>query len=154
MLSRYQIGSICLFFVVLFFTASISHGFLGFFEGQYKPVKASKGEVLIALDKVSDGKAHYFSFKDQGQVVNFFVLQSPDGVVRAAFDACDVCFRAKKGYSQDGEFMICNNCGMRFHSSRINEVKGGCNPAPLDRTSRGDQLVIQVTDILSGTRFF
>ncbi len=131
-----------------------SMALFGVFEGQHKTVKAKNGEVTIPINKVNDGKAHYFSFKDQGKEVHFFVLKSSDGVIRAAFDACDVCFAAKKGYSQEGDFMICNNCGRKFHSTRINEVKGGCNPAPLNRTTEGDLLVIQASDILTGARFF
>jgi uncharacterized membrane protein len=50
--------------------------------------------------------------------------------------------------------MICNNCGQRFHSSRINVVKGGCNPAPLERNVIGNNLVITVADVLPGSRFF
>ena len=50
--------------------------------------------------------------------------------------------------------MVCVNCGRRFASIRVNEVKGGCNPAPLTRTVQGDQLILQVTDILEGRRYF
>ena len=47
-----------------------------------------------------------------------------------AIDACDVCHAALKGYSQDGEWMVCNNCGQRFHVDGIGEENqdGGCNP--------------------------
>lgn len=131
-----------------------SMALFGVFEGQHKTVKAKNGEVTIPLNKVNDGKAHYFSFEEQGKEIHFFVLKSRDGVIRAAFDACDVCFPAKKGYSQEGDFMICNNCGRKFHATRINEVQGGCNPAPLNRIIKGDFLVIQAVDILTGARYF
>jgi uncharacterized membrane protein len=36
---------------------------------------------------------------------------------------------------------------MRFASAKINEVKGGCNPAPLTRTIEGDKVVIAMADI-------
>lgn len=122
--------------------------------GQHAKVKAVDGEVRIPLSDVSDGDAHYYAYKHDGVEIKFFVVKSRDGVIRAAFDACDVCFPAKKGYSQDGEFMICNNCGRRFHSSQINVVEGGCNPAPLVRREEGGALVIRVEDILPGARFF
>ena len=86
--------------------------------------------------------------------VRYFILKSSDGIVRAAFDACDVCWPAGKGYYQDGDSMVCRNCGRRFHSVLINEVKGGCNPAPLTRSVDGDQLVIKVDDILKGKPYF
>ncbi len=122
--------------------------------GQHKRVKAVADEVRIPLQDVNDGEAHHYFYKNNSQEIKFFVIKSNDGVIRAAFDACDVCFPAKKGYSQDGDFMICNNCGRRFHSSQINVVEGGCNPAPLHRVTNGDTLIIKVKDILPGARFF
>lgn len=125
----------------------------GLFD-RHKSVSAVNDEVLIAVKALDDGKAHYFVYKGKNTDIKFFVIKSVDGVLRAAFDACDVCFHEKKGYDQDGDLMICNNCGMKFHSTRINEVKGGCNPAPLDREVVGENLVIKLKDILPGSRFF
>lgn len=117
-------------------------------------LRAAEGEFLISIPDVSDGKAHYFSHKFTEGTVNFFVLQSSDSVIRAAFDACDVCFRSRKGYRQEGDLMICNNCGQSFPSVRINVEQGGCNPAPLNRTTRGDDLVITIADLYKGIRYF
>ena len=128
-------------------------GNTGFFS-RYTSVQATDGEVRISISDVSDGKAHYYTYKNEGKTIKFFVVKSPDGAIRAAFDACDVCFHAKKGYGQEGDFMVCNNCGMKFHSSRVNVVEGGCNPAPLKRENVGDLVVIKVADILPGSRFF
>ena len=50
--------------------------------------------------------------------------------------------------------MVCRNCGRRFASVKVNEVKGGCNPAPLKREVLGENLVIQVKDILEGRQYF
>lgn len=130
-----------------------AHAFLGLFGG-HQQVEAVNGEVRLSVSDISDGTPHYYMFKDNEKEIRFFVLQSSDGVLRAAFDACDVCYRSRKGYSQDGEYMVCNNCGMKFHSSRINVVQGGCNPAPLKRRVEGSELVIAKADILPGARFF
>ncbi|MBU2537189.1 MAG: DUF2318 domain-containing protein [Proteobacteria bacterium] len=108
----------------------------------------TKNRLEIPLASINDGKAHHFKVQStDGVMVTFFVLKSKDGVIRAAIDACDVCYRAGKGYEQDGDFMVCLNCRMRFASDRINEVKGGCNPAPLNRTIEGSTLVIAMADI-------
>jgi uncharacterized membrane protein len=50
--------------------------------------------------------------------------------------------------------MVCRNCGKRFASVKVNEVKGGCNPAPLNRLVSGDLTVIKVKDILEGKQYF
>jgi uncharacterized membrane protein len=102
----------------------------------------------------SDGIARHFEYKQNDTTVRYFILKSSDGVIRAAFDACDVCWPAGKGYYQDGDTMVCRNCGRRFASVMVNEVKGGCNPAPLTREIVGDKLVIQTRDILEGKQYF
>ena len=133
-------------FILIFLLASAFT--INPFGGSTPVLEPDNGELKIPLSKVSDSKAHHFKVKaDDGTMVTFFVLESRDGVIRAAIDACDVCYRAGKGYYQDGDFMVCENCGMRFASTRINVVKGGCNPAPLDRTVQGDNLVISMNDI-------
>ena len=143
----------------LFFCTSLVHpvteGKAAFsIFGSHKSVKAVDGEIRIPLADINDGKAHYFQYKAGDSTVKFFVVKSSDGIIRAAFDACDVCFPAKKGYSQEGDFMLCNNCGRKFHSNRINVVQGGCNPAPLNRKVAGDTLVIVASDVLLGNHYF
>lgn len=125
------------------------------------PDSVPSPEVMAAVDTerfllstFDDYKAHYYTYMHEGQAIKFFILKSADGVVRAAFDACDVCYGAKKGYSQDGDEMVCMNCGLRFPTNKINVVRGGCNPAPLHRTVKDDTLVIQANDIVAGLSYF
>jgi len=144
--------SLILSVAALLATAGAAHALFGF--GKYATAEAVDGVVSIPVSDVSDGNAHYYAFEKDGFEVKFFLLKSSDGVIRAAFDACDVCFREKKGYTQDGDFMVCNNCGQRFHSSRINEVQGGCNPSPLTRTDDGTTVTLAVRDIMAGRGYF
>lgn len=122
--------------------------------GDFVTVSAVNGEVRLPASTFSDGKARFYTYQNGSQIIEFFVLKSNDGIIRAAFNACDVCYPARKGYRQEGDEMVCNNCGRRFASTRINEVKGGCNPAPLERAVVGDELVIKVENILTGIRYF
>ncbi|MBW2706109.1 MAG: DUF2318 domain-containing protein [Deltaproteobacteria bacterium] len=118
------------------------------------PSAAGSTSVAFPLSLFEDGKARHFEHKDGKFTIRYFILKSSDGVLRAAFDACDVCWPAGKGYYQEGDNMVCRNCGRRFASVRVNEVKGGCNPAPLNRTVQNGKLVIQVKDILEGKQYF
>jgi uncharacterized membrane protein len=112
-------------------------------------------EVSFPVQAFADGTAQYFQYPvGNGITVRFFVLKSSDGVIRAAYDACDVCWREGKGYYQDGDNMVCRNCGQRFASIKVNEIKGGCNPAPLNRTVVGNKLVIKIADIVQGSQYF
>jgi uncharacterized membrane protein len=111
-------------------------------------ITPTNGQLEIPVAGINDGKAHHFQVKaDDGTMVTFFVLKSADGVIRAAIDACDVCYRSGLGYYQEGDKMVCKNCGQKFASNKINVIKGGCNPAPLNRTVVGDKLVINMKDI-------
>ncbi len=123
--------------------------------GKGEKVKPVNGAVTIALAKVADGRAHYFHLNDSGKEIVFFVVRAADGSVRTAFDACDVCYREKKGYEQQGSFMLCRNCKKKFAIDRIgpHEV-GGCNPSYLASRLAGDNVVISVADIKGGSRFF
>jgi hypothetical protein len=120
----------------------------------YPLVEPENGAVRLTLATFDDHQAHHYTYMHEDHPIEFFVLKSEDGTVRAAFNACDVCFDSKKGYTQDGEFMVCNNCGRRFPADQINVVQGGCNPSPLTRVVEGDSLVIQVEDIVEGEDYF
>ena len=120
----------------------------------YPLVVAENGAVRIPLSTFDDYKAHHYTYMHEGRPIEFFVLKSKDGVVRAAFNACDVCFGSRKGYTQDGDDMICNNCGRRFPADQINVIHGGCNPSPLTRVVEGNTLVILVEDIVAGLGYF
>lgn len=122
--------------------------------GDVATVQTGASEVSYPVSMFDDGKARHFDYKAHGMTIRYFVLKSSDGVLRAAFDACDVCWPAGKGYYQDGDDMVCRNCGRRFASNLVNEVKGGCNPAPLTRNVKGDQLVLKAEDILQGSNYF
>lgn len=117
---------------------------------------AVDGQITYAVSLFDDGQARHFDFTDAGSgaTIRYFILKSTDGVIRAAFDACDVCWPEGKGYAQDGSAMVCRNCGRRFESVGVNEVQGGCNPAPLERTVQGNQVVIRADDLKKGQAYF
>ena len=116
--------------------------------------EAAGGDVSIPVSDLS-AKARFYEYKTAaGKTVRFFAMRSPDGVYRAALDACDVCFAAKQGYSQEGSDMVCNKCGMHFPSAKINEARGGCNPVGLERKVNGDRLTISARELEAGVSYF
>lgn len=118
-------------------------------------VKSQNGAFVFPVSAFTDGKAKYFEYKrSPSEWIRFFVVKSTDGVIRAAFDACDVCFRHKKGYVQQGNFLVCVNCGLKFRTDKVNEVTGGCNPSALRRVVQGDRVIIDRQDVLAGLRLF
>ncbi len=121
----------------------------------HQTVSAPGQDVRIPIAEVSDGKARFYNYTlPDNQQISFFVVKSSDGIVRAAFNACDVCYEQRRGYHQEGDDMVCNNCRRHFPSISVNEIKGGCNPAPLQRTVEGDQLIIRASDLQQGAFYF
>ena len=59
--------------------------------------RAASGAVTYPVGLFEDGQARHFDFKDGERTIRYFVIKSADGVIRAAFDACDVCWPSGKG---------------------------------------------------------
>lgn len=121
------------------------------------PAFAAAGapDVTYAANMFDNGKARHFEYKTtDGTTIKYFIMKSSDGIIRAAFDACDVCWREGKGYVQKDDVMVCRNCGRRFPSTKINVVTGGCNPGPLTRKVADGKVVIKAEHILEGKRYF
>jgi len=123
--------------------------------GKYEKVKPTGSVVSIPVSKVNDGKAHFYKLTDNGKEIAFFVVKSADGSLKTAFDACDACYRDKKGYEQLGDKMNCKNCNMKFAINRLSpNATGGCNPGYLPHQVNGTTLSINAADIKNGAKYF
>jgi len=93
--------------------------------------------------------AQFFNYNG----IKFFVVRAKDGSVKTAFDACDVCYKSKKGYRQEGEDMVCNNCGNHYAIAGLGTANlggGGCWPGYLQAKVEGEYLVMTKTALESG----
>jgi uncharacterized membrane protein len=125
------------------------------FSSPAQEVRPTNGVFAFPAAAFQDGRARYFQFShSSNQKIRFFVVKSTDGIIRAAFDACDVCWRSKKGYVQQGNNMVCVNCGLKFRTDKVNVITGGCNPGALKRTLQGGAVMISQQDVMSGLRYF
>ncbi len=123
--------------------------------GKYEKVKANGSVVSIPVAKLANGKARFYRYEDGGKKIAFFVVKAPDGSFRTAFDACDVCYKEKKGYEQRGDKMNCINCNKKFATNRIGpRSTGGCNPSYIPHKQIGNSIIIDLADIKAGARFF
>ncbi|MDD2274123.1 MAG: DUF2318 domain-containing protein [Desulfuromonadaceae bacterium] len=130
-------------------------GVFAFSFGKYETVKVNNGTVTLPVAKLTDGKARYYTFEDNGKEVKFFAVKAVDGSIRTAFDACDSCYRSKKGYEQQGDKMNCNNCNKKFAIDRLGpNATGGCNPGYLPNQLNGSTISIKANDLKGGARYF
>lgn len=110
--------------------------------------------VSIPVSEISN-KVSFRSQKIDGRIVRFMVVKGSDGIVRTAFDACEIC-GGEKGYRQVGDDVVCNKCGRSF---KIDDLGGknlgiGCWPIPLPHKIEEQNIVIAKSDLERGVRFF
>jgi len=102
---------------------------------------------IISIPVLSiDSEAKFFSYSTEGKEVVYFAVIGDDGEVHLALDACDVCYHAKEGYTQNGDNMQCVNCGLEFNIDEIgaeNKAGGGCWPSYIPFEIQDENIVIE-----------
>ena len=76
-----------------------------------------------------------------------------DGTVRTAFNTCQVCNGSRKAYFvEQGDKVVCQNCGNAFGREDVGVLSGGCNPYPIFAEDREDsEEAVRISyDFLSG----
>ena len=104
------------------------------------------GESLtIPLKDISEDVAFY-PVEVDGTEMEVLAVKDSDGKIRTAFNTCQICYDSGKGYyKQEGDKLVCQNCGNSFTMDQVGETSGGCNPWPIlknDRTVTEDELQI------------
>ena len=112
-------------------------------------------EVRIPLSDIGT-TATFYSYDSDGVTVRYFVVKDTQGTIHVAFDACDVCYEAKKGYKQNGEVMQCLNCGQTFAITDIGieNTGGGCWPSFLPMNIDGNDVIIKIVDLEAKSYMF
>lgn len=88
-------------------------------------------DLVISVGDVSE-KALFIPVKADGVDMEVIAVQAPDGSIRTAFNTCQVCFDSGRGYYvQEGDELVCQNCGNRFPMDEVEITRGGCNPVPI-----------------------
>ena len=86
-----------------------------------------KGEYLaIPIADLSQTASFYKADLD-GTEVELVALKDSKGNLRTAFNACQVCYSSGRGYyRQEGEYLVCQNCGNSFTIDQVGIASGGC----------------------------
>jgi len=138
----------CLAFLI---TAVITNGF-GLLNREATNQELDNKEfITIPISEASENARWY----ESGRYGRFFVVKADDGTIKTAFDRCDVCYAAGKGYRQEGSDLVCNNCGLRFAINGLgteNKTPGGCWPSYLPHTLESDNIIIRVSDLVNSVR--
>jgi uncharacterized membrane protein len=88
-------------------------------------------DIVIPIADITD-KARFYPTTVGGTAVEVLAVKAPDGSIRTAFNTCQVCFDSGRGYYvQEGNVLVCQNCGNRFATDDVEIKTGGCNPVPI-----------------------
>ncbi len=94
------------------------------------PVPQGSGLVIQIKDITET--ATFYPAQVDGVKMEVLAVKAPDGTIRTAFNTCQVCYDSGRGYYvQEGDVLVCQNCGNRFRTSDVEKVRGGCNPVPI-----------------------
>jgi uncharacterized membrane protein len=95
-----------------------------------KPVIADR-DLVIQIADITEN-ALFYPMDIDGVRMEVLAVRAPDGVIRTAFNTCQVCYNSGRGYFvQEGTVLICQNCGRRYRMSQVERQAGGCNPVPI-----------------------
>lgn len=103
------------------------------------------GDLIIPLNEVTQ-EASFYPVEVDGTKLEVLAIKASDGTVRTAFNTCQICYSSGRGYYvQNGDMLVCQNCGNQFVADQVEVVKGGCNPVPIfeeDKVVTEDNITI------------
>ncbi len=95
-------------------------------------------DLKILKSEVTE-KATFYPYKADGVYMEVLALKASDGSIRTALNTCQICYNSGQGYyKQEGDKLVCQNCGNRFGVDDVEVVRGGCNPVPVLQENKSD----------------
>jgi uncharacterized membrane protein len=136
--------------VLLFVTAAAFAA-----DGDRQPVVDR--DLVITLSEVSS-TAQFYPVVIDGVGMEVLAVQAPDGTIRTAFNTCQSCYASGRGYyKQNGNVLVCQNCGKRFRLTQVEVSSGGCNPVPIfpaNKTQDSEKIVISRAYLAQAKQIF
>lgn len=119
--------------------------------------KVIDADIVISISEISE-TVKYFPAQINGIELEALAVMAPDGTIRTAFNTCQVCYSSGRGYYvQDGDVLVCQNCGNRFAMEDVEVARGGCNPVPITeeyKTVSEDSIIISKEFLAEATVIF
>lgn len=104
--------------------------------------QTSDDGLEILASQLSEDQISLFRVADDSKV-ELVAIKGSDGKAKVALATCQSCNGSPGAYyTQSGNLLRCNNCGLTFPLTVIGEEGSGCHPIMLDST--------KVTEISDG----
>lgn len=103
-------------------------------------------DLVIPKSEISE-TVTFYPYKAGKTRIEVLAVKASDGTIRTAFNTCQVCFDSGRGYyKQEGNELVCQNCGNRFPLDQVEKVRGGCNPVPILKENKTeDEMTIVIS---------
>ena len=101
----------------------------GLSENDLESVSAK--ELIIPKSEVGE-TVKFYPYKVGDTYMEVMAVKAKDGTIRTALNTCQICYDSGRGYyEQQGDELVCFNCGNRFKIEDLEQIRGGCNPIPI-----------------------
>lgn len=91
-----------------------------------------EGESLVIPVSDISSTAVFYPVEVDGTRMEILAVEDSEGNIRTAFNTCQICYGSGRGYYvQNGDVLVCQNCGNRFTVDQVEIESGGCNPWPI-----------------------
>ena len=148
--SRWMFAAAAVFLlVILMLAADFVYARVAAAPPEARTLTVQGNEVRIPPATVNDGNLHIFSVDNGGTSLRFLIVHKPDGSWGTALDACMICGWA--GYRQDGQNVVCRNCGSAIYVPTIGQA-GGCNPVGIASHVEGSDLVVDLSSLAAAAK--
>lgn len=116
------------------------------------------GESLTIPTADISGTASFYPVEVDGTAMEVLAVRASDGTIRTAFNTCQSCYTSGRGYYvQEGNDLVCQNCGFHFTPDQVEVQSGGCNPWPIfaeNKTVTAESIQIAYDFLLSSSSIF
>ena len=128
--------------VILMFTTEFVYARTAAAPPAATRLEAVDGRVEIPVSEVADSNLHFFTADSNGTLLRFLVIRKGNGDFAVALDGCEIC--GWSGYRQEGQNVICRNCGAAIYVPSIGQ-SGGCNPVGVKARVDGGKISVDLT---------
>ncbi len=99
---------------------------------------ALNSDLTITKSEITE-TVKFYPIKVGKRNMEIMAVKASDGTIRTAFNTCQVCNGSPRAYyKQEGDAVVCQNCGNRFSMDMIEQQRGGCNPVPIYTENKSD----------------
>lgn len=99
--------------------------------GETGSTAAAGADLVIPKSEVTE-KVKFYPYKVGKTAMEVMAVKASDGTIRTALNTCQVCNGSPRAYyEQEGNVVVCQNCGNQFAMDMIEKERGGCNPIPI-----------------------